>query len=307
MNMADTLRLVAPFLGAGSLALVAYFLAGSLRVRPKVGRGLEDFAGTSFRTASAGNDRQIASRGEQIGNRIAERLPFSLDTWEEHLHWAQRGGYFKAWGIGRLIFTAMIYAGMGACVLLVNPAPVSLLVPLGAAAYPFISVRAKANTVRKRVVRGLPEMAALVAAEMSAGVSPDQAIQRAAVLPGPLTSLLSDVLAYSRSAGRPLFGHGQVRANSVRGALVEVFSQADLPELLSFAAQLDLVAEKGVAGATLMNEVARTLGREYRSRLDSEVEKLNGKLMLATAVFFFIPFVLVILGSFMVPVMAIFG
>lgn len=67
------------------------------------------------------------------------------------------------------------------------------------------------------------------------------------------------------------------------------------------------MAEKGVAGAMLMNEVARTLGREYRSRLDSEVEKLNGKLMLATAVFFFIPFVLVILGSFMVPVMSIFG
>ena len=294
--MTDTLRLIAPFLGAGTLALVAFFLAGSLRVRPKVGRGLEDFY------ASAGNEQQAASRGEQIGNRVAERLPFSLETWEEHLHWAQRGGYFKGWGIGRLVFTAMIYAGVGACVLLVNPAPVSLLVPLGAAAYPFISVRAKANTVRKRVARGLPEVAALVAAEMSAGVSPDQAVQRAAVLPGPLTSLLSDVLAYSRSAGRPLFGR-----KPVRGALVEVFAQADLPELLSFAAQLELVAEKGVAGAMLMNEVARTLGREYRSRLDSEVEKLNGKLMLATAAFFFIPFVLIILGSFMAPVMAIFG
>ena len=55
-----------------------------------------------------------------------------------------------------------------------------------------------------------------------------------------------------------------------------------------------------------MNEVARTLGREYRSRLDSQVEKLNGRLMLATAVFFFIPFVLIILGSFIAPVMAIF-
>ena len=294
--MADTLRLVAPFLGAGTLALVVYFLTGSLNLKPKVGRGLEDFY------ASAGNEQKSASRGEQIGNRVAERLPFSLDTWEEHLRWAQRGGYFKGWGIGRLVFTAMIYAGVGALVLLVNPAPASLLVPLGAAAYPFISVRAKANTVRKRVVRGLPEVAALVAAEMSAGVSPDQAVQRASVLPGPLTSLLSDVLAYSRSAGRPLFGR-----KPVRGALVEIFAQADLPELMAFAAQLDLVAEKGVAGATLMNEVARTLGREYRSRLDSEVEKLNGKLMLATAVFFFIPFVLVILGSFMAPVMAIFG
>ena len=61
--MADTLRLVAPFLGAGTLALVAYFLAGSLNVNPKVGRGLEDFY------ASVGNDQKATSRGEQIGNR----------------------------------------------------------------------------------------------------------------------------------------------------------------------------------------------------------------------------------------------
>jgi len=294
--MTETLRLIAPFLGAGTLALVAYFLARNLRIRPQATRALEDFY------ASAGNDQQPSSRGEQIGSRIAKRLPFSLDAWEEHLRWAQRGGYFQGWGIGRLVFAALLYAGVGALVLLLNPAPASLLVPLGAAAYPFISVRAKANTVRKRVVRGLPEVAALVAAEMSAGVSPEQAVQRAAALPGPLAGLIADVLAYSRRIGCPLFGR-----KPVRGALVEVFSQADLPELLSFAAQLDLVAEKGVAGATLMNEVARTLGREYRARLDSEVEKLNGRLMLATAAFFFIPFVLVILGSFMAPVMALFG
>jgi tight adherence protein C len=196
---------------------------------------------------------------------------------------------------------AMIYASVGACVLLVNPSPVSLLVPLGAAAYPFISVRAKANTVRKRVIRSLPELATLVAAEMSAGISPDQAIQRVSTIPGTLSGLLKDVLVYSRSAGRPLFGR-----RPVAGALVEVFSLANLPELISFATQLDMVAEKGVAGAMLMNQVAKTLNREYRSRLDSEIEKLNSRLVLATAVFFFIPFVLVILGSFIAPVMAIF-
>ena len=293
--MTETLRLIAPLLGASTLAWVAYYLVSNLRLRPKVGRLLEDFY------ASAGNNKPIVSRGEQIGERIAERLPFSFDTWEEHLKWAQRGGYFKGWGIGRLISTAMLYASLSTCVLLANPSPAALLIPLGAAAYPFLSLRAKANTVRKHVVRSLPELATLVAAEMSAGISPDQALQRAAVLPGSANVLLSDVLAYSRSAGRPLFGR-----KPIRGALVEVFSQAGLPELMSFATQLDLVAEKGVAGAVLMNEVARTLGREYRSRLDSQIEKLNGRLMLSTAVFFFIPFVLIILGSFIAPVMAIF-
>ena len=49
-----------------------------------------------------------------------------------------------------------------------------------------------------------------------------------------------------------------------------------------------------------MNEIARRLSREYRLRLENQVERLNTRLMLATALFFFIPFVLVILGSFAV-------
>jgi Flp pilus assembly protein TadB len=293
--MSETLRIVVPFLGALTLAFVAYLVAGSLRFRPRLARGLENYY------AAGSSGQPAARRGDDIGEHIAENLPFSLSAWEVHLHWAQRGGYYTGWGIGRLVFTAMLYASAGALVLLLNPAPVSLVVPLGAAAYPFIAVRAKANTTRKRVVRGLPEIATLVAAEMSAGTSAEQALERAAVLPGPLSSLFNEAIAFSSKAGGPIFGH-----KSVRGALIEVFEQAGLPELMSFAAQLDLVAEKGVAGAILMNEVARTLGREYRSRQESEVEKLNGRLMLATAIFFFIPFVLIILGSFMAPVMAIF-
>jgi Flp pilus assembly protein TadB len=293
--MTETLHLIAPFISASILAWIVFYLLRNLRFQPRAGRLLEDFY------ASAGNTFPATSRSEQVGEKIIERLPFSLGTWEEHLRWAQRGGYFTGWGIGRLVFMAMIYASLGACVMLVNPSPAALLVPCGAAAYPFISVRAKANTVRKRVIRSLPELATLVAAEMSAGISPDQAIQRITAIPGTLSGLLRDVLAYSRSAGRPLFGR-----KPIPGALVEVFKQANLPELISFATQLDLVAEKGVAGALLMDQVARTLSREYRARLDSQVEKLNSRLMLATAVFFFIPFVLIILGSFIAPVMAIF-
>jgi Flp pilus assembly protein TadB len=293
--MTETLSLIAPYLSASCLAWLAYYLVSNLRFRSKAGRLLGEFY------AAAGNRKPITSRGEQIGNKIAELLPFSLDTWEEHLKWAHRGGYYKDWGIGRLVFMAMLYASLSAWVLLANPSPASMLIPIGAAAYPFLSVRAKANTVRRRVIRSLPELATLVAAEMSAGISPDQAIQRISAIPGILSGLLSEALNYSRHAGHPLFSR-----KPVPGALVEVFSQANLPELISFATQFDLVAGKGVAGALLMNQLARTLSREYRSRLDSEVEKLNSQLMLATAVFFFIPFVLVILGSFISPVLAIF-
>jgi tight adherence protein C len=293
--MTEFLRVTASILCATSLAWMVYYLVKLLHIRSKTLRYLEDFY------ASAADARKLSSWGDRIGGLIAGRLPISFDTWEANLTWAQRAGYLKGWGVERLVFMALVYGCLGACVVLVNPMPASLFIPVGAAAYPFIQLRAKANTARKCVIRGLPELATLIAAEMSAGISPEQAIQRASVLPGMLTGLLQEALAYSRRYGRPLFGRRQVP-----GALVEVSSRAGLPEFLSFATQLDLVAEKGVAGAALMNELARTLAREYRARLDREVEKLSGRLMLATAIFFFIPFVLIILGSFIAPVMAIF-
>jgi Flp pilus assembly protein TadB len=291
--MIESLHVIAPLIGAFSLAWLAYYLSKQVRIRRGIERHLQDFYASSTHPS--------ASRADQFGERLAGQLPFSLAPWGGHLQWAQRGGHFRAWSVGRLVFRSLLYGSTGMSMLLLNPSPAALLVPLAAMLYPFVSVRAKANTVRRQVVRSLPELATLVAAEMSAGTSPEQAIQRAAQLPGSANLLVREFLREARREGRPLFGH-----KPVRGALVEACSQAGLPELTAFAAQLDLVAGKGLAGATLMNEVARTLSREYRARLDREVEKLNGRLMLATAVFFFIPFVLVILGSFIAPVMAIF-
>jgi Flp pilus assembly protein TadB len=291
--MIASLRLISPILGATSLAWLAYFLSTHLRIHRGAERHLHDFYASPTSSSPTRTDR--------LGERLAGHLPFSLEAWKGQLQWARRGGHFSGWSVGRLVFRALLYGSFGMLILLINPSPASLLVPLVAMLYPFISLRAKASTARRRVVRSLPELATLVAAEMSAGTSPEQAIARAAGLPGPANLLLAEFLREARREGLPLFGH-----NPVRGALVEACSQAGLPELTAFAAQLDLVAGKGLAGASLMNDVARTLGREYRAHLEREVEKLNGRLMLATAVFFFIPFVLVILGSFIAPVMAIF-
>jgi Flp pilus assembly protein TadB len=288
--------LLGTLLAAFALALFTYTLARLFTMRPRLARGLADFY------AAAGTPQMPASRGERFGAWVLERLPFSFDAWEAHLQWAQRGGCYTGWGMARLLSTAILLGAGAAAFWFINPAPAGLLLPIAATAYPFISVRARANTTRKRVVRSLPEAASLVAAEVAAGISPEQALERATVLPGPLSGLLEEAIGLSRRAGRPLFGR-----RPVRGLLVEVFTQAGLPELLAFAVQLDLVAEKGVAGASLMNEVAQTLSREYRARLEAEVEKLNGRLVLATAVFFFIPFVAIILGAFFLPVMQIFG
>jgi hypothetical protein len=49
---------------------------------------------------------------------------------------------------------------------------------------------------------------------------------------------------------------------------------------------------EGVAGAEQMSAVARALAQEYRQRLMSETKKLDSRLVMATALFFFIPYVI---------------
>jgi Flp pilus assembly protein TadB len=279
---------------SGLLAYLSYFVAVSLMtVRRAANKSLLDFY--QMKEGSA-------QRGEAIGNAVLSHLPFSLEEWEDHLRWAQRGGKYQDYTIARLVFTALTYAGVGLVVPLTNPAPVAFLVPIGAAVYPFIAVRSKANTVRKRVMRLLPETAALISAELAAGNSPEKAVERAAEMPGALAGLLPEALNEARSSGRPLFSR-----RPVTGALVETFRKAKLPALTAFASQLDMVAGKGVSGAELMAQIAETLVGEYRARLASEVEKLDGRLTLLVMLFFFAPFVILLLATFLLPVAQAFG
>ncbi len=244
---------------------------------------------------------QPKDRREEIGTRVGGMLPISLSQWQNHLEWAQRGGYYTGQKFAGIVFNACLYAGGSLLVVLVRPVPVLFLLPVLAFIFPLFAMRSKANAVRKKAVRGLPEMASLVAAEVSAGTPPEQAILRAAELPGPLSGLLGEAVSHARQTGRPLFSR-----KPVAGALVEVFARTELPALRAFAMQIDEVAGKGVDSAALMNDAARSLAREYRERVMTEKEKLGGRLTSLVAFHFFFPAVLLILMAFLMPMIAVF-
>lgn len=241
------------------------------------------------------------SRGEEIGEAVAGKL-LSLKTWENHLRWAQRGGQYVGQSLGGIVFQGLLFAGLAALLIPLNPAVITFLLPVGAFAYPLVRLRSKANTVRKRVFRTLPETAALIAAELAAGTAPDVAVARAAAIPGALSALLLEAVELSRATGRPLFSR-----KPIGGTLMDVLGSSGIPALHAFGSQLDLVASKGVAGTELMSEIARALSVEYRARLQSEVEKLDSRLVLMVAFFFFVPFVVLLLVAALGPILAIFG
>jgi len=282
------------FLMPLSFALLVWGVAANVPLR----RGKASRALSDFYAERAGGKK---TRQEAVGEAVAGRL-LSLSAWEDHLRWAQRGGQYLGQTLGGVVFQGLLYGGLAALLLLVNPAPVTLLVPVGAFAYPLVRLRSKANTVRKRVLRTLPETAALIAAELAAGTAPDVAVARAAAIPGSLSALLKEAVEQSRQTGRPLFSR-----KPIGGTLVEVMGRSGIPALHVFASQLDLVASKGVAGAVLMSEIARALGQEYRARLQSEVEKLDSRLVLVVALFFFVPFVALLLFASINPILAVFA
>jgi Flp pilus assembly protein TadB len=178
--------------------------------------------------------------------------------------------------------------------------PATVLIGALGFVYPFVRLRRRANQIRRMVLRALPELAALMAAEMAAGNPPDKALERAATWGGVLSALIGEVLEASRTNNRPVFGRGERP-----GMLVEVVTRYDLPALRAFATQIDLAARKGAAGPELMESLARTLIIEYKERALREAEALDNRLAVPAVVFFFLPFLFLLLAPLIVPLLRI--
>ena len=152
-----------------------------------------------------------------------------------------------------------LLVGCGACALSGMPGLASR--PGLGFLLPFVRQRSAADKVQRRVQNNLPDLSAMLAAEMAAGNPPDRAVERAAELGGPLARILQIALAEQRATGRPLFSRGKVA-----GLLVEVAGRYPLPALRAFVAQIDMAAKTGAAGPELMSGLAHTLIVEYKDR-----------------------------------------
>jgi hypothetical protein len=286
----STVQLIAVLAAAAASALVVYMVSSSMSFEQSTARRLGRFAGT----VPAGLTEEIGGTVLRIARRDAGSLPGNLE-------WAQLGGHFASWGPETVIGRCAIFGGAAALgFLLADPGNLLFVIGAGLLAgyYPVLQVNGRADDVRKRIGREVPEIAALVAAELAAGNAPDTAIERAAQVPGPLGKLLGRALAESRSSGRPLFSR-----KPVRGTLVELLLGSGLSQLAAFGAQLDLVAAKGVAGAEMMADISRAVSREYFEHVMSAAERLEGNLVVPSSVFFFLPFTLAVL----LPVMTSFS
>jgi Flp pilus assembly protein TadB len=283
----NTAQLVIVLVAGALAALIVYLIFSSMSLEQSTSRRLGRFAGT----VPTGLTEEIGGTVLRLYKRDTSKMLGSLD-------WAQLGGHFEGWGLDTLIGRCAIFGIAGLVVMLVLQ-PDNLLFVVGAGLllgyFPILQVNGRAGDVKRQIGREVPEIAALVAAELAAGNAPDTAIERAAQMPGPLGKLLDRALADSRSSGRPLFTR-----KPIRGTLVELLLGSGLSQLTAFGAQLDLVATKGVSGAEMMADISRAISREYFEHVMSAAEQLEGNLVIPSAIFFFLPFT----AAIMLPMMS---
>lgn len=293
----QTLRAAAPFLAGTAAALLAHRLAGLVELElSRLGGGVQRRV-----TRLAGGPPE-PSLADRLGDQLLARAGLDPAGWERRLRWAQLGGYCRGWTVGGMVGRGALLAAAGLAAAPALGGTVYWAMAPALLALPFLQVRSRARRVQAEVRRALPETATLVAAEMAAGNPPDQALARAAELPGVLGRLLARALSESRAAGRPLFS----RDRQARGALVETLAPLGMPELAAFASQVDLAAAKGAAGPQLMADIAASLAREHRMRVMQAAEQLESDLVIPATLFFFLPFVAAVMIPLLLPLLQAF-
>lgn len=226
---------------------------------------------------------------DKLGDKLVDRLGISSDALELNLRWAQLGGFYQAKTVGSIFGQAILFGAsvIGYILLTGNLSPTTLGLLGVAAYYPILSLKGDATKVREEVQRSLPETAALIAAEMMAGSSAEVAVMRSSALPGSLSRMINDALEQAQQSASLLFSR-----SGIEGVLKRHMQAYQMPELLAFSAQVDLVASRGSDGPAQMAEVVRGLSREYRSEVTKAAEALGGKLLFPITGYFFIPLLL---------------
>ncbi len=238
---------------------------------------------------------------DKLGDLLADKLGLSLESWKYELKWAQIGGqYLNSDGspksVGSVLGQSVLFAGIGIAYILLFHAFGILYIAMVAVAayYPYMTLKGRADTARENVKRGLPEAAAMIAAEMNAGGSMSQAVERAASLPGSVGEILTAAVERTRLSGAMMFSQA-----GATGALVRHLSELKFAPLETFANRMDSVSSRGTEASARMTELARDLAMEYQVAVARAAETLENKLLMPMTIFFFVPF----LAAIFIPLM----
>ncbi len=223
---------------------------------------------------------------------------------DRKLYWAQRTGKWEGWRsidvwglsllagfIGGALITFMsgslLYGGIAGLLLFF---------------YPTQKLDTDSREVINEVLRELPGTMHNVALVVESGASIEEALRRVSVRDTAFSLWLRGVL--SKGAVEPIFSNPRA---GVKGVLLKEAERSGSEELVFMAVQLDLIYQRGTDIWELLDELALKVSEKRWKRMEEKVEGLENKLTLVVTIFFFLPYVVLILYPPFRSIMINFG
>jgi Flp pilus assembly protein TadB len=253
-----------------------------------------------------GRAAQIISQSSEVAEKETDLLRRILHPFEKpfsrflrpgmfrktsfDLYWAQQSGHWRGWTSAQIFTLCILAVAAGLAFGLVffrSPG-----VALGLA---FISFQVPASLLRspaRRTVRQfqgqLAEYLQLTSAQMSAGVSMEEAFRRTARSESLPARWMRQVLQMSQ--GRSWLGQLQREA-----------ALSQLPELISLGVQLVFI-QRGTAQEQLMGQLSAQLAADAVADAEKRAEKIGAELVIPMVLFYFLPFLVSLMAVIAWPV-----
>ncbi len=215
---------------------------------------------------------------------LARRIPGSfLRGARSDLYFARLVGKWEDWD--EVQFTSLRVAlasgGLILGLLIYDNLILSILAGLVGWQIPATLLGGAARRARRRFQAQLPEFIQLVAAQMAAGVSLEEALRRTAQTGSLVGKWMQHVLQMSQ--GRVIFTQLQKEAQA-----------SNLPDLIGMAVQLEFV-RLGTSQQELMAQMASRIAAEYAAGAEQRAERVGAELVIPMVLFYFLPFIALIL------------
>ncbi len=224
-----------------------------------------------------------------------------LRALEQQLYWSQLAGRWTGWSVMEVaaLHAALCVAGAILALLVGRGSALTVLaipitLPL---VFNLLYLRAPTRRARRQFAAELPELVAIMAAEVASETTLQEAVARLSHAPGLGAAWFRQ--AQQRAAGRSLFTEG-----AQPGALIEEALEGNERELITFVRALDNIKRRGTGARELLGQIARDTAARFIGAAQLRAEKVGSELILPMIFFFFLPYIVVILTVMAGPVLS---
>ncbi len=199
------------------------------------------------------------------------------------IYWAQMVDKWGDWSDVQLM-TMRVFMGMVGAVIgfVVFKNPIfAVVVGFMGWQYPAMGVGGIARRARRQFQAQLPEYINLVAAQMSAGVSMEEALRRTSRSESLPAKWMRRVI--QKAQGRTLIGQ-----------IVREAEESQLGELISMGVQLNFI-QRGAGQQQLLAQLSTQIASDYIGQTEMRAEKIGGELVIPMVIFYFLPFMLALM------------